>query len=175
MYEDIETQTEPENIGKPDYDIKMDGEFHTFAGGAIRYTKTGKGRFDLIPWKVISNLIRDWKRDTGIYDNHELLEWVAEQSPDFIIRSIIAVRYGDGRLTESAIAKMLLNLAIHYEKGAEKYGVDNWKKGIPKESFWDSGCRHTMQFIAGKTDEPHHISAIWNFIGYIWTEETERK
>ena len=34
---------------KKDYNIKMDGEYRQFEGGGIRYTKTGKGRFDLIP------------------------------------------------------------------------------------------------------------------------------
>lgn len=37
----------------------MDGEFHKFEGGAVRYTKTGKGRFDLIPKEVIRKIIFD--------------------------------------------------------------------------------------------------------------------
>ena len=76
---------------------------------------------------------------------------------------------------------MLEELAIHYENGAEKYGVDNWKKGIPViggdrgGSFTDSGLRHLNQFIQGKTDEPHHISCIWNFFGALWTLDHEGK
>jgi hypothetical protein len=58
---------------------------------------------------------------------------------------------------------MLHDLAIHYENGAEKYGPDNWKKGIPLTggerggSFTDSGLRHLNQWCQGLSDEPHHI------------------
>lgn len=37
------------------YEIKMDGKEHKF-GEATRYTKDGKGRFDLIPGDVIEIL-----------------------------------------------------------------------------------------------------------------------
>jgi hypothetical protein len=73
--------------------------------------------------------------------------------------------------------KMLKDLAIHYEMGAEKYGVDNWKKGIPETkgerggSFRDSGLRHLQQLLDGKTDEPHQIAAIWNFIGAMYVRK----
>ena len=46
--------------------IKMDGEPSSFDGGAIRYTKNGKGRYDLIPPVIISDFInyveRNWCR-----------------------------------------------------------------------------------------------------------------
>ena len=71
--------------------------------------------------------------------------------------------------------KMLKALAIHYENGAEKYGVDNWKKGIPVTggdrggSFMDSAMRHLTQYLIGLTDEPHYISCIWNCVCGLWT------
>ena len=46
-----------------DYEIKMDGDKAEFDGGAIRYTKTGKGRFDLIPKDVYQRVLeraREW-------------------------------------------------------------------------------------------------------------------
>ena len=39
--------------------IKMDGEKASFDGGAIRYTKTGKGRYDLIPGEVVISILND--------------------------------------------------------------------------------------------------------------------
>jgi len=56
-------------------------------------------------------------------------------------------------------------LARHYQKGCEKYGERNWEKGIPIARFIDSALRHTFQFLDGKDDENHLISAIWNLVG----------
>jgi len=55
-------------------------------------------------------------------------------------------------------------LAIHFEKGCEKYGDRNWEKGIPIARYIDSALRHTFQFLNGEEDENHLISAIWNLI-----------
>jgi len=59
----------------------------------------------------------------------------------------------------------LEDLAKHYEKGCKKYGENNYLRGIPISRFVDSGMRHLVQFIQGKEDEGHLISAIWNLIG----------
>lgn len=40
-----------------DYNIKMDGDYHEFDGGAIRYTKAGMGRYDLIPMNVFPHIL----------------------------------------------------------------------------------------------------------------------
>lgn len=53
-------------------------------------------------------------------------------------------------------------LAIHYEKGCQKYGDRNWENGIPVSSFLDSAMRHLAQVIDGRDDENHLISALWN-------------
>ena len=152
--------------------IKMDGEYHEFEGGAIRYTKTGKGKFDLIPWETVK-LVTDKIVDDDLYEAYttemDVLIALAQRDAVEVIINITAVKYGEGVFSADAFAWMLRDLAVHYEKGAEKYGVDNWKKGIPASSFWDSGCRHTCQFINGLEDEPHWISAIWNMLGYLWT------
>ena len=152
--------------------IKMDGEYHEFEGGAIRYTKTGKGRFDLIPWETMK-LVTEKITNDDLYEAYttemDVLIALSQKDAVEVIINITAVKYGDGVFSADALAWMLRDLAVHYEKGAEKYGVDNWKKGIPESSFWDSGCRHTCQFINGMEDEPHWISAIWNMLGYLWT------
>lgn len=169
------------------YEIKMDGEFHTFEGGAIRYTKTGKGRFDLIPEQVVVDVVS--KIDDYLKCKHC---GVFKSFADFKTSCIISIYEGyyvytildivvleyikqienlDEETLLIAFIRMLRDLAIHYEKGADKYGEGNWKKGIPPSSFRDSAIRHLSQYLTGETDEPHAISSIWNMFGLIWTGE----
>ena len=182
--------------------LKMDGEKASFDGGAIRYTKTGKGRYDLIPGDVVSIILDDaWYRfyDEGNMTTSKIdIIKSAYQDPSVgrmkyseTIINLVNYVYSYGKWTYdethndsvettfgdflNGFSKMLHDLAIHYENGAEKYGVDNWKHGIPLTggerggSFTDSGLRHLNQWCQGLSDEPHHISCIWNFFGAIWT------
>lgn len=194
--------------------LKMDGEKANFEGGAVRYTKTGKGRYDLIPGDVVNGILNaSWENfyssgnmTTSKFD----IMQIAYSSPcgcasdttlglrsryvDTIINLVNFV-YTEGVITTDdngiesketsfdnfliGFSKMLHELAIHYENGAEKYGVDNWKRGIPITggnrggSFTDSGLRHLNQWCQGLTDEPHHISCIWNFMGALWMMNKE--
>ena len=56
------------------------------------------------------------------------------------------------------------HVAIHFQKGAEKYSARNWEKGMPVSEFMDSAIRHEGQFMIGMDDENHLISAIWNLL-----------
>lgn len=60
--------------------------------------------------------------------------------------------------------EVIHHIAIHFQKGAEKYTARNWEKGIDCKEYYDSGMRHMAQFYLGLGDENHLISAIWNFI-----------
>lgn len=182
-----------------DYEIKMDGEQHQYESGAVRYIKD-KGDFNLIPVDVVMTLSDYIRTDALLYHpnictKHQCMDRLLcdafHKLYESAIVDIVILKYlditfhekPDGRINVtqemliSAFASMLLDLAIHYQKGAQKYGVDNWKKGcengtgIPAESFFDSGVRHTLQFLSGATDEPHHISAIWNFFGAIYMRD----
>lgn len=163
-----------------EYEIKVDGEPSTFEGGAIRYAKN-KGRFDLIPMDVASRLLQklrmilneNWEFPFGYYDILNYLTKVQDGAyEDRFIDIIIALTF-DKYLSAGGIYDrynaMLRDLAIHFQKGAQKYGEHNCEKGIELWSFIDSGTRHTLQFLAGETDEPHYISAIWNFWMADWT------
>lgn len=202
----IITATQQKNCDKIDNDdnyIKMDGEKAKFDGGAIRYTKTGKGRFDLIPGEVITEILmhawESWYSNgdmtTSKFDLMCMAYYEGESRYIDTIINLVNLVYCDGEIVEDdngmdskevsfdefliGFAKMLKDLAIHYENGAMKYGVDNWKKGIPVTggdrggSFTDSGLRHLDQYIMGLNDEPHHIACIWNFIGALWTKSQE--
>lgn len=65
----------------------------------------------------------------------------------------------------------VLRLARHFEEGAKKYGDRNWEKGIPINSFIDSAIRHTLKYMAGQVDEDHLVSAAWNLMCAMETEE----
>lgn len=186
--------------------LKMDGEKAQFDSGAIRYTKTGKGRYDLIPGDVIADII-GYAIDLFEYNNtvtvskadiiavayrgevedrfkNTIINLVIQYySPADVIQNDMGLPAAEGTIVSfiDGMANMLKDLAIHYENGAEKYGVDNWKKGIPVVggdrggSFMDSAMRHLAQYLIGLTDEPHQISCIWNCVCGLWTLHEEQK
>lgn len=80
------------------------------------------------------------------------------------------IQEGKGRydlLPVLAIAR----LAKHFENGAKKYGVDNWKKGIPIRRYTDSMIRHCFKFLGGAEDEDHLAAIAWNALCIIETQE----
>lgn len=195
--EKIKIEGEKEMENEDNY-IKMDGEKDSFEGGAIRYTKKGKGRYDLIPSQQIHDILDyakpNWdniiEKDDEFCSIYNVLMSAYPDADDLtydnyieiiinIIRYCYIVTYNNQKFYAfmMGFVKMLKDLAIHYEMGAEKYGVDNWKKGIPETkgerggSFRDSGLRHLQQLLDGQTDEPHQIAAIWNFIGAMYVKK----
>ena len=73
------------------------------------------------------------------------------------------VSSGKGRF-ELLPPMTLRAMAIHFEKGCQKYGDRNWEKGIPISRYADSAMRHLLQFIDGCDDENHLIASIWNLM-----------
>lgn len=65
---------------------------------------------------------------------------------------------------------MLLEVAIHFEEGAEKYEPNNWRKGIPLHCFVDSAVRHYLKYRRGDKDDR---AFIWNLLCLIWTLENK--
>lgn len=180
--------------------LKMDGEKAAFESGAIRYTKTGKGRYDLIPNDVIADIIgyaqdKFYERNMICISKADIIEdaYRGEADDRFsnTIINLIIHHYAPADIVTNdmglpameativsfmdGFANMMKDLAVHYENGAEKYGVDNWKKGIPVTggdrggSFMDSAMRHLTQYLVGLEDEPHYISCIWNCACGLWT------
>lgn len=165
------------------YEIKMDGKEHKF-GEATRYTKEGKGRFDLIPVESVLALINAIGRMSdemsGLDENINMyiLCNAFKGCYGTAIGYMMITKYGDYSRTYDStniirflLPKMLAELAVHFQKGAEKYGPHNCERGIPLWSFRDSGLRHMCQWLDGKNDENHFIAAIWNFMMAMWTIE----
>lgn len=163
-----------------DYEIKVDGVENTFEGGAVRYSKN-KGRFDLIEEDVMIRLLNSIKEyETININQYDIMQTAYDGKYIEAVIKLTCYHYSDsvcdGRTTTfdtkqifKYFCLMTSDLAIHFQKGAEKYGERNCEKGIPLWSFRDSGLRHMTQYFEGRTDEPHHISTIWNFVMADWT------
>jgi len=80
---------------------------------------------------------------------------------EFSTGAVRDLQSGKGRFDLIPMAT-LRALAIHYEKGCQKYGDRNWEKGITIHTYLNSAMRHVAQVIDGMDDENHLISAIWN-------------
>lgn len=172
------------NNDNPNNNIKVDSnaEVNTFGDGAVRSSKKGKGRYDLIPGCVMVDVVNSLSGTINhMTDSYVrsyksiLLKSIYKRNWASAIAVLTILGYCDEKTPNEidAFNKMQKDLAIHYENGAEIYGENNWKKGIPIESFISSGIRHTQQWLSGLTDEPHLISAIWNFCNATWCEKKE--
>ena len=80
------------------------------------------------------------------------------------------VQEGKGRFDLLPIHS-ITRLAKHFESGAGKYGIDNWKKGIPLRRYLDSMLRHSFKFMCGAKDEDHLAAVIWNACCLMETKE----
>ena len=139
--------------------IKDSGERREFETGAVRDIQEGKGRCDLLPLDVVGNIMFDpvltaidgFKR-TG---DREYLQ--------------NAIRIFTSKLSD--MSTMMLEVSIHFEEGAKKYGEYNWQKGIPTHCYIDSAVRHYFKYLRGDTDERHDRAFVWNILCCIWTCE----
>lgn len=136
--------------------IKDSGNRTEFASGAVRDIQTGKGRCDLLPLDVI-----------GTYMQDDVFSMIAcfQQSGNvqYLYTALDAANIFENDAT------MFLEVAIHFEEGAKKYGDNNWRKGIPVSRYIDSGVRHYLKHLRGDRDEPHDRAFCWNLLCGIWT------
>ncbi len=65
----------------------------------------------------------------------------------------------------------LERLALHYAKGADLYGEDDWKQGMPLKRLLGSALRHLIACLDGMEDEDHGAAALWNICGFMYTKD----
>lgn len=65
----------------------------------------------------------------------------------------------------------LRRLALHYEKGAEKYSDRNWEKGVPTHQCFNSISRHMLAYLDGDKSEDHLGAIAWNAFAMMHMEE----
>ena len=139
--------------------IKDSGARREFESGAVRDIQEGKGRCDLLPLDVVANLLGD-----------EILAYIADFKEDGDYSSLMnALRSVLMDLCYKNPADMLLEVSIHFEDGAKKYGPYNWQKGIPVHCYIDSAVRHYLKHLRGDVDEYHDRAFVWNILCCIWT------
>lgn len=64
---------------------------------------------------------------------------------------------------------MMLEVSVHFEEGAKKYGDNNWRRGIPTHCYVDSAVRHYLKWIRDDNDEHHDRAFAWNILCCVWT------
>lgn len=153
--------------------IKDSGNRRKFESGAVRDIQEGKGRCDLLPLGVVADLmgskelmrIHEFKSTGDVIPLFDALKKFS---------SIYMTKDESGKITEydtkeKELSDLILEVSIHFEEGAKKYGDNNWRKGIPAYCYIDSAVRHYLKWIRGDNDEPHDRAFAWNLLCCIWT------
>lgn len=154
------------SVGSPK--ILDSGNRREFETGAVRDIQEGKGRCDLMPLDVMSDLTNNsvLYHINGFKFNGDTLRL------EMALKNFVT-NYtdwcGDGNYAKVGFPTMFLEVSKHFEEGAKKYGENNWQKGIPTHCYIDSAVRHYLKYLRGDTDEPHDRAFCWNIICCIWT------
>ena len=142
--------------------IKDSGKRRQFETGAVRDIAEGKGRCDLMPLVTIGEVNNDLiLKAIGNYVYSGKKEYIIEA-----IKRFSGVNY-------RSIYEGLLEVAKHFEEGANKYDERNWEQGILMHCYIDSGVRHYLKFMKGDTDEPHNRAFLWNMLCLLWTHDNK--
>lgn len=144
--------------------IKDSGNRREFETGAVRDIAEGKGRCDLLPLDVVSQLCakREQAEIIGLIN-----DYVRNGHLNSLRTSI--VKFITSQVWD--LYTSLIEVSIHYEDGSKKYNDRNWEKGIPLHCYIDSGVRHLLKHWRGDTDERHDRAFMWNMLGAIWTHQ----
>lgn len=135
------------------------GNRTVFESGAVRDIQEGKGRCDLLPLDVVGEY---WDDPVFSFIN----EFQETGQYGFLISALMEIEH---RVGFPNVPTMLLEVGVHFEDGAKKYGPNNWRRGIPVSRYIDSGVRHYIKCRRGDTDERHDRAACWNILCAIWT------
>lgn len=152
----------PENGGNDMYvagGIKDSGARREFETGAVRDIQEGKGRCDLMPLDVVSKYLMD---------DLVLLSISCFQESKDVVYLYTALNHFE-KVSKTSKEDLMLEVAVHFEQGAKKYGERNWQKGLPVSCYIDSAVRHYLKFLRGDTDERHDRAFVWNTLCCIWT------
>lgn len=157
----------PGELGEPGIPVILDsGNRRQFESGAVRDIQEGKGRCDLLPLDVVADIYEEFYFDEepSICEIMSgISEFQATGEISYLYHALDNFEYFD------SWSNMFLEVAIHFEEGAKKYGENNWQKGIPVHCYIDSAVRHYLKFLRGDKDEPHDRAFCWNILCAIWT------
>lgn len=131
--------------------------------GAVRDVQDDKGRCDLMPLGVIARLC-SMEANRILSSINDFMESGDTENLLDAVNLFVAFE-------KKTVAEMMLEVSVHYMKGAKKYKPYNWMLGIPVSSYISSGVRHFLKHIDGHMDERHDLAFIWNMFGAAWTME----
>jgi len=102
------------------------------------------------------------------------------QLPDSGARTAFNTGAVRDSMTGKGIPSLIPTVAIkamakRFEDGANKYGRDNWQKGIPLSRYCDAAYRHLMACRDGETDEDHFGAVLWNMACWLETKRMIEK
>ena len=152
--------------------IKDSGERTEFETGAVRDMQEGKGRCDLLPLDVLAyiNEVVEFPNepDPRIAEVFRCIhEFTKSGNCNELLCALVAFMDMDEAFDRWTT--MYLEVSVHFEEGAAKYGENNWQKGIPVRCYVNSAVRHFIKWIRGDTDERHDRAFCWNILCGIWT------
>ena len=134
------------------------GKRQEFQTGAVRDIQKGKGRCDLLPLDIVATILDG--------------DFILIRINDFLKENNVMCLYNALRFFgETCLYTMILQVAIQFEEGAEKYGENNWKKGIPINCYINSAISHYLKYKRGDVDESHDRAFVWNILCAIWTHK----
>jgi hypothetical protein len=139
------------------------GNRREFSTGSVRDIQEGKGRCDLTPLDVIARILHSEEiNDIYHFQQSGNVCFLYKALEEFLLESDF-----------DTLEEMVLEVSKHFEEGAKKYGENNWQKGIPLHSYFDSAIRHLLKYWNNQTDERHDRAFCWNIICAIWTFENK--
>ena len=78
----------------------------------------------------------------------------------------------EGKLRMSLLPQQELKRVMkRYLDGAEKYGENNWMKGMPLSVYYDCAHRHLEAWWRGEDSEDHAAAVVWNMLCAMYTEK----
>jgi hypothetical protein len=158
--------TTEENGGLTVCCIKDSGSRREFETGAVRDIQEGKGRCDLLPLDVVSDIYKEMFDDD---DTSSVIRNIYNfQETSDVTYLMNALDKFEG-FDDDTSSTLFLETAKQFEEGAKKYGEYNWQKGIPTHCYIDSAVRHYLKWLRGDKDEPHDRAFCWNILCCIWT------
>lgn len=147
----------------PPSGIKDSGARSEFSTGAVRDIQTGKGRPTLMPLHVVATLMDEHLGGDVIMQS--IAHFTDTGNTSYLYKALTEFAVW---VYEDTVETMLLEVAIHFEEGALKYGENNWQKGLPVNCYLDSAIRHYLKYRRGDEDEPHDRAFVWNIMCCIW-------
>lgn len=150
--------------------ITDSGNRRSYETGAVRDVSEGKGRPCLMPLEVVAILLGEKISTDPILS--PLGSFIKQRET----RHLYVALYNFAEVAyNKSIETMLLEVAIHFEEGARKYGPNNWRKGLPPSCYMDSAIRHYLKYRRGDKDENHERAFVWNLMCCIWEVDYHRE